>query len=360
VITIPNHFLSYHKNKMQLYEALFNQTSDCVAVIDLQGCMLTVNKKFEELHRWKEEEIVGQVIPMVPEGAREAIFLMFKQIIQGQEISGLDIILLRKDGSSFFANVSLFPLKNDQGEVTAFVGIGRDISENKKAEELLRKSEKLSVVGELAAGIAHEIRNPLTALKGFMQLLKEKDTKYMDIMLIEIERINNIVNEFMSMAKPHSIHFVRISLKTLIEDVVSFMGPQALLHRVELIVEFAIEMDEFICEPNQLKQLFINILNNAIEAMPSGGVVSLFISSKGDGNIQIQVTDQGQGISEEGLARLGEPFYSLKENGTGLGLAICHRIVEAHKGTMTFKSKLQQGTEVEICFPHVNNNMERR
>jgi two-component system sporulation sensor kinase A len=121
---------------------------------------------------------------------------------------------------------------------------------------------------------------------------------------------------------------------------------------VDMIVEFAIDVDEFICEPNQLKQLFINILNNAIEAMPNGGMVNLFVNSNADGNIRIQVTDQGQGIPEDGLARLGEPFYSLKENGTGLGLAICHRIVEAHKGTMSFKSKLQLGTTVEIRFPH--------
>lgn len=195
---------------------------------------------------------------------------MLQRVVHGEEISGIDIIMLRKDGSSFFANVSVFPLKNEMGEIIAFVGIGRDISENKKAQEILQKSEMLSVVGELAAGIAHEIRNPLTAIKGFMQLLKERNTNYVD----------------------------------------------------------------------------------AIEAMPNGGVVTLFVNRNGDGNVSIKVTDEGQGIPEDGLARLGEPFYSGKENGTGLGIVICHRIVEAHKGTLSFKSKLQQGTTVEINFPN--------
>lgn len=356
VISIPNPLFSIQENKMQLYDALFNQTSDCVAVTDLQGRLLAVNKKFEELHQWKQEEVVGTIIPMIPEEYWEAIFQMFQRIIRGEEISGVDIVMLRKDGSTFIANVSIFPLKNDYGEVIAVVGIGRDVSENKKAEELLRKSEKLSLVGELAAGIAHEIRNPLTALKGFMQLLKAQNANYIDIMLVEIERINNIVNEFMSMAKPHSIKFVNINLKTLIEDVAAFMRPQALLHKVEIKVDFAIDIEEFVCEPNQLKQLLMNILKNAIEAMPDGGEVSLFAATAEDGHLRIQVTDQGQGMPEDALARLGEPFYSLKENGTGLGLAICHRIVEAHKGSLTFKSTLQRGTTVEICFPRTSGD----
>ncbi|WP_052475965.1 histidine kinase dimerization/phospho-acceptor domain-containing protein [Cohnella kolymensis] len=143
---------------------------------------------------------------------------------------------------------------------------------------MLRKSEKLSVVGELAAGIAHEIRNPLTSLKGFMQLLKEQNTNYADIMLVELERINNIVNEFISMAKPHSIKFVKIHLNSLIQEIVSFMQPQALLHKAEIKVHFENDVDDFVCEPNQLKQLFMNILKNAIEAMPNGGQIDISTS----------------------------------------------------------------------------------
>ncbi|WJH33493.1 PAS domain S-box protein [Paenibacillus sp. CC-CFT747] len=134
---------------MQLYDSLFNQTSDCVAVIGLDGRMIEVNKTFEELHLWKLEEISGKIIPMVPEEFKQDVFRMFDLISQGQEISGLDIMLLRKDRSSFEANVSLFPLKNDQGDVIGCVGIGRDVTATKKAQEMLRKSETLSVVGSL-------------------------------------------------------------------------------------------------------------------------------------------------------------------------------------------------------------------
>ncbi|MCR2808042.1 ATP-binding protein [Paenibacillus soyae] len=338
-------------DKTRFYEALFNQTSDCVVVFDLQGRVIAVNKKFEELHQWEQEEIVGEVTPMVSEEDSPKLLEMFQRIMQGDEISGVDIIMLRKDGNTFFANVSLFPLRDEEGGIIAFVGIGRDVTENKKAEELLRKSEKLSVVGELAAGIAHEIRNPLTSLKGFMQLLKTRNTDYVDIMLAEIERINRIVDEFMSLAKPHSIHFVSVNLNKLIEDVVSFMQPQAHLHGVDMLVESSVDMSAFTCEPNQMKQLFINLIKNAIEAMPNGGIVSIALYRNDEDSVGIKIADQGEGITEDGLVRLGEPFYSAKENGTGLGLVICHRIVEAHQGTLSFESKLKEGTTVEIVLP---------
>ncbi|MBP2120679.1 PAS domain S-box-containing protein [Cohnella lubricantis] len=310
-----------------------------------------MNKTFEELHQWRLEEIVGTVLPMVPDETKPAVYQLFDHISQGSEIAGLDILLLRKDGSSFWANVSLYPLKNEEGAVVACLGIGRDVTEKRRAEEALRKSEKLSVVGELAAGIAHEIRNPLTSLKGFMQLLKEQNTHYIDIMLSELERINNIVNEFMSMAKPHSIRFVKVNLPTVIEEIVSFMQPQALLHNAEITIQLQNRLGFFWCEPNQIKQLLMNLLKNAMEAMPDGGEVRIEAYREEDETIVLQVTDHGKGIPEEGMARLGEPFYSLKENGTGLGLAVCHRIVEAHNGRLTFRSQLGKGTAVEIAFP---------
>jgi len=337
---------------MQLYDALFNQTTDCVAVMGLDGRMLEVNRKFEELHGWKSEEIAGGIMPMVPEQAKPEVFGWFDRIAQGQDISGLDITLLRRDGSSFCANVSLFPLKDEDGSVVALVGIGRDVSDKKKAEELLRKSEKLSVAGELAAGIAHEIRNPLTSLKGFMQLLKAQNTKYIDIMLSELERINNIVNEFMSMARPHSMKFVKVNLGKLLAEIVAFMQPQALLHKAEITLRMESLPIKFLCEPNQIKQLLINIIKNAMESMPNGGEVEVCVRSDEDGTVRIQVYDQGVGIPEGEIDRLGEPFFTLKENGTGLGLAVCYRIVEAHNGALTFRSRVNEGTMVEMAFPN--------
>lgn len=228
-----------------------------------------------------------------------------------------------------------------------------DLTERKRAEELIRRSEKLSVAGELAAGVAHEIRNPLTSLRGFLQLLKAKNTEYVDIMLMEIDRISYIVNEFLGMAKPQALHFVDSDLKRLIENVMTFMQPQALLYNVELAltVSPALRDTSIECEPNQMKQVYMNVLKNAIESMPRGGRVDISVSEDAEGRLLTRIVDQGVGIPEERLEKIGEPFFSLKESGTGLGLMVCLRIVEAHKGKLHIESVVGEGTTIEIALP---------
>lgn len=228
----------------------------------------------------------------------------------------------------------------------------RDLTDRKRAEELVRRSDKLSVAGELAAGVAHEIRNPLTALRGFMQLLKEKNTDYVDIMLMEIDRISYIVNEFIGMAKPQALNFISSNLTQLIDSVITFMQPQALLFNVQMKLAVApgCERTAIECEPNQIKQVFMNVLKNAIESMPRGGIVSIFVSET-EGGMLTRIVDQGVGIPEERLGRIGEPFFSLKESGTGLGLMVCNRIVEAHKGKLAISSVVGSGTTIEITLP---------
>lgn len=229
----------------------------------------------------------------------------------------------------------------------------RDLTDRKRAEELVRRSEKLSVAGELAAGVAHEIRNPLTALRGFMQLLKAKNTDYVDIMLMEIDRISYIVNEFIGMAKPQALNFVSCNLTRLIESVITFMQPQAILFNVQmdLAIDSGVASTDIECEPNQIKQVYMNVLKNAIESMPRGGNVSIAIAEGAEGHLLTRIVDQGVGIPEERLGKIGEPFFSLKESGTGLGLMVCNRIVEAHRGKLRISSVVGEGTAIEISLP---------
>ncbi|MFD0670569.1 PAS domain S-box protein [Cohnella sp. GCM10027633] len=229
----------------------------------------------------------------------------------------------------------------------------RDLTDRKRAEELVRRSEKLSVAGELAAGVAHEIRNPLTALRGFMQLLKAKNTDYVDIMLMEIDRISYIVNEFIGMAKPQALNFISCDLTQLIESVITFMQPQALLFSVQMELAIGSDVGSTVieCEPNQIKQVYMNVLKNAIESMPRGGSVSISIMEGADGHLLTRIVDQGVGIPEERLGKIGEPFFSLKESGTGLGLMVCNKIVEAHRGKLRISSTVGVGTTIEVSLP---------
>ncbi len=250
--------------------------------------------------------------------------------------------------------LSLFP-KYESGQVIEIVGTCSDITTAIKTEELLRKSEKLSVVGELAAGFAHEIRNPLTTIKGFLQLIQQSsksvNQEYMSIISNEIDRLEMITNEFMAVSKPEAIQYQKENVHELILKVNRFLKPQAILNNVELCVEQEVETPYIYADKNQMRQVFINLYKNAIEAMTDGGKIITNIRISNDGMVSIIIKDQGCGIPAHLIDKLGEPFYTLKEKGTGLGLMVTKKIIDSHYGFMDIYSMEQVGTTVTVTLP---------
>jgi PAS domain S-box-containing protein len=274
------------------------------------------------------------------------------------KITRLEEVVPLPDGSVKTFDVIKVPLFHDDGSKQGLVVIGRDISALRHAEEQLRRSEKLSVVGELSASVAHEIRNPLTSLKGFVQLLQNEDGKrsfYYQIMLDELNRINHIVGELLLLAKPQHLKFTKADLEKILLDVISLLNTEANLYNVAL--EYQIEDSDILieCEPNQLKQLFINVIKNAIEASSAGDAIFISMKKSENGHVNITIIDQGHGISPERLEKIGEPFYSSKERGTGLGLTVSFKIVQSHNGSIHFDSQKGIGTTVIIKLPMANN-----
>ncbi|MGO4694275.1 ATP-binding protein [Paenibacillus sp. 2TAB26] len=232
----------------------------------------------------------------------------------------------------------------------------RDISERKKNEELLINSEKLYVAGQLAAGIAHEIRNPLTSLKGFMQLLSSgrgNINHFYDIMKTELIRIESIVSELLMLSKPQVYEFVHKDCRQLMADTVNLLETQAILHNV--IIEFHSDYRPLWVYgvENQLKQAFINVLKNAIEAMHNGGIVMINMSLDPDRGVMIRIKDEGSGMPAEQLSKIGQPFYTTKDKGTGLGLMVTFKIINNHQGQITAESKLGVGTTFIIQLPYM-------
>ncbi|MEV5029198.1 ATP-binding protein [Paenibacillus sp. LPE1-1-1.1] len=231
----------------------------------------------------------------------------------------------------------------------------RDISERKKNEELLINSEKLSVAGQLAAGIAHEIRNPLTSLKGFLQLItsgRGNSNNFYEIMKSELVRIESIVSELLMLSKPQVYEFVRKDSRQIMADTVNLLETQAILH--DVIIEFHSDYRPLwvVGVENQLKQVFINVLKNAIEAMQNGGVVTINMSLDEERGVLIRIKDQGSGIPDEQLAKIGQPFYTTKDKGTGLGLMVTYKIIDNHQGKITAESKTGVGTTFIIQLPY--------
>jgi PAS domain S-box-containing protein len=276
-------------------------------------------------------------------------------------ITRIEEVVPFPDGTMKIFDTIKVPLFHEDGSRQGLVIIGRDITEKKnmvkqlaESQEQLRRSEKLSVVGELSASVAHEIRNPLTSLIGFVQLLQVEDQKhqfYYQIMLDELNRINHIVGELLLLAKPQLIRYAKADVQKLLNDVISLLNTEASLYNIRIEANYPEENLVIDCEPNQLKQLFINIIKNAIEAEAKGGIVTILVEKKADSQILIHVKDKGCGISKERLEKIGEPFYSSKEKGTGLGLTVSTKIVQSHNGTIRFESQKKQGTTVHIALP---------
>lgn len=230
-----------------------------------------------------------------------------------------------------------------------------DVTEKAEMQEQLRKSDRLNIVGELAAGIAHEIRNPMTALKGFIQLLepciKAEHALYYDVITSELARIDSIINEFLILAKPQEIRFLEKDVCQIMRETVDLLSAQAVLFNVQFDTHYEDNLPLLYCEPNQLKKVFINLIKNAIEVMSDGGTITVSIKAVDEQYIQVSIQDEGMGIPKEKIKKLGEPFYTTKEKGTGLGLMVSYRIIEEHKGRIQVESEEGAGTSFHLILP---------
>lgn len=248
----------------------------------------------------------------------------------------------------------IYPLRNIINKTEGLVIILEDISEIKKLENQVRRAEKLSAVGELASGVAHEIRNPMGIIKTISQTIYKETSdenikEGLEIIIQEVDRANKVIKELLDYAKP-SVHQIKLySLNKLIEEVLLIINKYAQQHKV--VINYNTEEDiRLLLDSEKLKQGFINILFNAIQAMPEGGYVSIDIDIK-EKWVQIIFEDNGIGIPDDKIEKIFEPFYTTKEHGTGLGLAITHRIIEEHKGYIEIESKVGVGTKVRIYLP---------
>ncbi|KGE19900.1 sensor histidine kinase [Paenibacillus wynnii] len=363
-INAMTHNLMQHTNRLRQtleenravkehLESVINGTSDAIHTMDMDGRIISINRAFEELYGWSGAEVVGKAPYLIPAPALQQEEDRLNELKKGRAVPPLETARLKRGGSVVEVSVSTSVIRDEEGNPLSFIHVSRDMTERNRMEELLRRSEKLTTVGQLAAGVAHEIRNPLTTLRGFLQLQQEKKLLiplHINLMLSELERINLIVSEFLILAKPQAVRFQQKDLRYILSDVISLLDSQAHLCGVQFESKLSEQPASVHCEENQLKQVFINIVKNAIEAMPVGGTILIEQYNDPD-SVVIVITDEGEGISKEMLPKLGEPFFTNKETGTGLGLMISQRIIQAHKGSLEIKSEVGRGTEITIKIP---------
>ncbi len=341
------------------YYRLFNQVNDAIYFYqtDHQGKpskFIDVNDMACQMLGYTKLELLSKSVNDIAHPSLKNKFDdTFSTIIQGSS-TFTEWAHITKDGMTKPVEISsrTFKLNNK----TMVVSVVRDISERKITEELLRKTESISLIGELSAGIAHEIRNPLTSIRGFVQLLFAQSPlseKYSDLVISEVDRINSIIGELLLLAKPTTSEFLDKDLITLLKQTVTLLNGQAHLSENEIELEvFEQEASLYIrCAENKLKQVFINILKNAIEASPPGTEIKVQVCRQKQ-HVLIRFMDQGKGIPTDILSQIGTPFFTTKSGGTGLGIMISQKIIHDHQGTIQFSSNKLQGTIVEITLPY--------
>jgi len=251
-------------------------------------------------------------------------------------------------------------LRDQQQCIVGAYVIFKDVSNLRSLEEYVQRSDRLAMIGKIAAGTAHEIRNPLTSIKGFLQMFKgkldkkgmDKEVHYTEIMLREINRINELVGEFLLLGKPKHVTLEKINLCEMINDIMPIIRSEAIFRGVRAQHEAGDRVPNIIADRELLKQVFINIAKNGIEAMVDGGMLTIHVKNEAvRARVIVDIHDTGPGIPTFLMDKVFDPFFTTKQNGTGLGLSVCQQIIQDLGGSIQVSSK-GFGTTFTLAIPY--------
>jgi PAS domain S-box-containing protein len=331
-----------------------------VITVDVNGRVVTFNSMAERIIGMKIEDVVGRSFLDVfsPKGE---IVKVIEGTLRDRCFENYETDILSRDKGlipvSIYSTVLIDALEKKIGVLLSII----DLTEIKKLENKVRQADKLGALGTMAAGMAHEIKNPLSSLKVFSQLLPQRyqdeefRKKFMEIIPREITRIDRIVESLLGFTRATSPQLGKVHIEELVEEHLKYYDDQAKKSGVTIIKEYA-QLHEIDGDKAQLSQVISNLVLNAIQAMPEGGELKVKIEEgrKVEDVLQeitITVSDTGHGIKEETLKKMFDPFFTTKYGGTGLGLTISHSIVEGHRGTIEVKSEVGKGTTFKVTLP---------
>ena len=331
------------EEQLRIQSCAVEQSPSMVIIADTTGKIEYVNNSFCRIAGYDFSEVKGKYLRDYNGQASGDFMHIWKDIEAGKEWKG-EIDNQKKTGDSYWEYASFFPLRDADGTVTHFLKFAEDISERKQMERDMAKLDRLNMVGEMAASIGHEIRNPMTTVRGFLQMLGGKEEcrhykEYYDLMIQELDRANSIITEYLSLAKNKPVDYQLHNLNTIVMTLYPLLSADAI--NSDMYVQMETEpIPEFAVDEKEIRQLILNLVRNGLESMQPGGKLIISTFPEGD-DVVLSVRDQGHGISPDILEQIGTPFFTTKENGTGLGLAVCYSIASRHNATV----KVETGTE---------------
>jgi two-component system, NtrC family, sensor histidine kinase PilS len=349
-----------------LNEWIIRSITSGLITLDGQGSIILFNPGAEDIFGLKSGETIGrnlrEVMPFLNPYFEEDGVTAFRR--KGRSGSFIDLPFLRQDGANLFLRCSLSPLSLPEGGEGGQILFFQDVTELKRIEEEMKRVEGLALIGQLAAAIAHEIRNPMASISGSIQILKESldmddvRNRLMDIILREINRLNSLISDFLVFARPKEAMIEGFDLVRLIMDSLElFKNSSKWTGRISLKTDF-VEPLRIQSDPEQLKQILWNLFLNAADAMAQGGILYVradVVHTRDDHGAakemaRMTIRDTGPGFSKKALQHLFTPFFTTKEGGSGLGLATVRRIVEGLKGTVAGHNHVEGGAEITVCL----------
>jgi two-component system, NtrC family, sensor histidine kinase HydH len=328
---------------------------DGLLSIDPQGNIVTLNTRARKILSWKEkwsgkEEIKRQLSPFL-----ESILIHLKE---KNPILEHEVDFSDREGNTIPLSISAAQLISETGEDLGSVVILRDLREIKDLQEKIKNSERLAGLGSLAAGMAHEIRNPLSSIKGFAQYFLKKNPpgsegqKYSQVIIQEAERLNRVISNLLDFARPKEPVKILTPLEELIRHNVDLIKDEANSKGIQVRTEIEPNIPALLVDTDQMTQVLLNITLNGLEALKEGGLLSIrAFTNKEAKNLTVEIEDNGPGMSGEELSKIFDPFFTTKKTGTGLGLAIAFRIIEKHHGSLTVRSQPGSGSIFHIELP---------
>ena len=332
--------------------------------IDNSGSIVSYNKPALELLELEEEKADGADLSKIIDFESSGISEILNEKTGSLE---KEIIINRVSGESLPLSLSVAPVLLESGQIDGAVIILRDLREIKRLQEKVKRSEKLAAIGKLAAGVAHEIRNPLSSIKGFAQFLRHvlkdrpEEREYANVMVYEIDRINRVVNDLLIYSKPFEVKRKKQNLNEVIDHTILLVHADAQEKKVNIIKKIQENMEDLWLDPNQITHALLNLLLNSLEAVTEGGEIEVGAELTGRNQVRIWVEDNGCGVPDGYQEKIMDPFYTTRDKGTGLGLAIVHKIVENHNGEIMVTSPPSgkpSGTVISLLIPFDINREE--
>ncbi len=359
-----NHVKEYFAN-------VIDSVGDGVIVLDNPGVVTLINPAAEEITGVSRRQAEGNPFAAIFGGEAYLMEMVEKTSATGMTISDYENLVLKKGSHITPVSATTSPLLLANGERIGTILVLRDLTNIRELEEAVRQADRLSTLGTLAAGLAHEIKNPLGGIKGAAQLLERELPsgselgEYIKVMLKEVGRVNKIVEELLNLTTPRKLRIDKINLNQILGDIVILQKRAAKRKKISFLQNFDLSIPPFLADEALLTQLFLNLIKNAaeavVEATGSGAikitsrVVSDYsLTKKGERPsrfVAIDISDDGPGMKKDQIEHIFTPFFTTKSKGTGLGLAICQKIVSEHRGMIKVDSEPGKGTTFTVMLP---------